>query len=90
MFSPPDARCPQGQWTVLAGMKETRWSFTLVPSTDVVYAFGFLFRSRNTVEALTAPDESVDVSNDLTSWTWSSKKPLESLAFIGGAAGINM
>nr|VZI32240.1 unnamed protein product [Spirometra erinaceieuropaei] len=90
MFSPPDARCPQGQWTVLAGMKETRWSFTLVPSTDAVYAFGFLFRSRNTVETLTAPGESVDVSNDLTSWTWSSKKPLESLAFIGGAAGINM
>ncbi|BHF82096.1 Kelch-like protein 6 [Sparganum proliferum] len=90
MFSPPDASCPQGQWTELAGMREPRWSFTLVTSTDAVFALGFLFRSRNTVETLTAPDGSVDDSDDLTSWTWSSKKPLQSLAFIGGAAGISM
>ncbi|BHF70103.1 hypothetical protein SprV_0301315300 [Sparganum proliferum] len=90
MFSPPDARCPRGQWTELAGMKELRWSFTLLSSSDAVFALGFLFRSRNTVETLTAPDGSVDVNNDLTSWSWSSKKPLESLDFIAGAASIGM
>ncbi|BHF63092.1 hypothetical protein SprV_0200608200 [Sparganum proliferum] len=90
MFSPPDARCPQGQWTELAGMKEPRWSFTLLSSTDAVFALGFLHRSRNTVETLAAPDGSVDDSNDMTSWTWSSKKPLESLDFIAGAASIGM
>ncbi|BHF82097.1 hypothetical protein SprV_0802523300 [Sparganum proliferum] len=90
MFSPPDASCPQGQWTELAGMREPRWSFTLVTSTDAVFALGFLFKSRNTVETLTAPDGSVGDSDDLTSWTWSSMKPLQSLAFIGGAASISI
>nr|VZI46717.1 unnamed protein product [Spirometra erinaceieuropaei] len=34
MFTPPDARCPQGQWTDLAGMKEPRAYFSLLTSTD--------------------------------------------------------
>ncbi|BHF85025.1 hypothetical protein SprV_1002818300 [Sparganum proliferum] len=34
MFTPPDARCPRGQWTELAGMKEHRWYFALLTSND--------------------------------------------------------
>nr|VZI47831.1 unnamed protein product [Spirometra erinaceieuropaei] len=34
MFTLPDARCPQGQWTDLAGMKESRAFFALLTSTD--------------------------------------------------------
>ncbi|BHF85503.1 hypothetical protein SprV_1002867000 [Sparganum proliferum] len=34
MFTPPDARWPRGQWTELAGMKEPRWLFALLTSTD--------------------------------------------------------
>ncbi|BHF85987.1 hypothetical protein SprV_1002916500 [Sparganum proliferum] len=41
MFTPPDARCPQGQWTELAGMREPRWYFALLTSTDdAVFALG--------------------------------------------------
>nr|VZI38065.1 unnamed protein product [Spirometra erinaceieuropaei] len=41
MFTPPDARCPQGQWTELAGMKEPRAFFALLTSTDdAVFALG--------------------------------------------------
>ncbi|BHF85866.1 hypothetical protein SprV_1002904000 [Sparganum proliferum] len=87
MFTPPDARCPQGQWTELAGMKEPRSYFALLTSTDdAVFALG----SGNTVETFTAPGGSADVSNDLTAWSWSSKKPLKTLAKIAGAACIRM
>nr|VZI29259.1 unnamed protein product [Spirometra erinaceieuropaei] len=34
MFTPPDARCPRGQWTELTGMKEPRAYFALLTSTD--------------------------------------------------------
>nr|VZI27131.1 unnamed protein product [Spirometra erinaceieuropaei] len=85
MFSPPDARCPRGQWTDLAGMKEPRALFALLTSTDAIFAVG----SGNTVETFTAPGGSADVSNDLTAWSWSSKK-LETLAYIEGAASIRM
>ncbi|BHF85257.1 distal tubule morphoproteinsis [Sparganum proliferum] len=41
MFTPPDARCPQGQWTELAGMKEPRRYFALLTSNDdAVFAPG--------------------------------------------------
>nr|VZI44886.1 unnamed protein product [Spirometra erinaceieuropaei] len=41
MFTPPDARCPQGQWTDLAGMKEPRSLFALLTSTDdAIFALG--------------------------------------------------
>ncbi|BHF84929.1 distal tubule morphoproteinsis [Sparganum proliferum] len=41
MFTPPDARCPRGQWTELAGMKESRSRFALLTSTDgAVFALG--------------------------------------------------
>ncbi|BHF72414.1 hypothetical protein SprV_0401547900 [Sparganum proliferum] len=87
MFTPPDARCPQGQWTELAGMKEPRRYFALLTSTDdAIFALGL----GNTVETFTAPGGSADVRNDLTAWSWSSKKPLETLAIIEGAASIRM
>ncbi|BHF85070.1 hypothetical protein SprV_1002822800 [Sparganum proliferum] len=41
MFTPPDARCPRGQWTELAGMKEPRWLFALLTSNDdAIFALG--------------------------------------------------
>ncbi|BHF85660.1 hypothetical protein SprV_1002883200 [Sparganum proliferum] len=87
MFTPPDARCPQGQWTELAGMKESRSLFALLTSNDdAIFALG----SGKTVETFTAQGGSADVSNDLTAWSWSSKKPLETLAYIAGAASIRM
>ncbi|BHF85827.1 hypothetical protein SprV_1002900000 [Sparganum proliferum] len=87
LFTPPDARCPRGQWTELAGMKEPRVFFALLTSTDdVIFALG----PENTVETFTAPGGSADVSNDLTAWSWSSKKPLETLADIAGAASIRI
>nr|VZI46840.1 unnamed protein product [Spirometra erinaceieuropaei] len=87
MFTPPDARCPRGQWTDLAGMKEPRSLFSLLTSTDdAIFALG----SGNTVETFTAPGGPADVSNDLTSWSWSSKKPLETLEAIAGAASVRM
>nr|VZI41138.1 unnamed protein product [Spirometra erinaceieuropaei] len=91
MFTPPDARCPQGQWTDLAGMKESCAFFALLTSTDdAIFALGCWFGSGNTVETFTAPGGPADVSNDLTAWSWSSKKPLETLAKIAGAASIRM
>nr|VZI44839.1 unnamed protein product [Spirometra erinaceieuropaei] len=92
MFTPPDARCPQGQWTVLAGMKEPRSRFALLTSTDdAIFALGcWSGGSGNTVETFTAPGGPADVSNDLTSWSWSSKKPLETLAQFAGAASIRI
>ncbi|BHF81831.1 Kelch-like protein 18 [Sparganum proliferum] len=40
-FTPPDARCPQGQWTELADMKEPRAFFALLTSTDdAIFALG--------------------------------------------------
>ncbi|BHF85163.1 hypothetical protein SprV_1002832400 [Sparganum proliferum] len=87
MFTPPDARCPQGQWTELAGMKKAREFFALLTSTDdAIFALG----RGNTVETFTAPGGSADVSNDLAAWSWSSKKSLETLAIIEGAASIRM
>nr|VZI38040.1 unnamed protein product [Spirometra erinaceieuropaei] len=91
MFTPPDARCPQGQWSELAGMKEPREYFALLTSTDdAIFALGCWNGSGNTVETFTAPGGPADVSNDLTSWSWSSKKPLETLEKIAGAASIRM
>ncbi|BHF85144.1 Kelch-like member 35 [Sparganum proliferum] len=91
MFTPPDARCPRGQWTELAGMKEPREYFALLTSNDdAVFALGCWNGSGNTVETFRAPGGSADVSNDLTAWSWSSRKPLEALANIAGAASIRM
>nr|VZI17147.1 unnamed protein product [Spirometra erinaceieuropaei] len=91
MFTPPDAKCPLGQWTELAGMKEPRAFFALLTSTDdAIFALGCWNGSGNTVETFTAPGGPADVSNDLTAWSWSSKKPLETLAKIAGAASIRM
>ncbi|BHF85767.1 Kelch-like protein 12 [Sparganum proliferum] len=87
MFTPPDARCPRGQWTELADMKESRAYFALLTSTDdAIFALG----RGNTVETFTAPGGSADVSNDLTAWSWWSKKPLETLEDVAGAASIRM
>nr|VZI37440.1 unnamed protein product [Spirometra erinaceieuropaei] len=89
MFTPPDARCPQGQWTELTGMKEPRSLFALLTSTDdAIFALGNWDGSGNTVETFTAPGGPADVSNDFTAWSWSSKKPLETLEKIAGAASI--
>ncbi|BHF85508.1 hypothetical protein SprV_1002867500 [Sparganum proliferum] len=91
MFTPPDARCPRGQWTKLARMKEPRAYFALLTSADdAIFALGCWYRSGNTVETFTAPGGSADVSNDLTSWIWTSKEPLETPAKIAGAASIRM
>ncbi|BHF85757.1 hypothetical protein SprV_1002892900 [Sparganum proliferum] len=41
LFTPPDARCPRGQWTELAGMKEPREYFALLTSNDdAIFALG--------------------------------------------------
>nr|VZI45945.1 unnamed protein product [Spirometra erinaceieuropaei] len=85
MFTPPDAGCPRGQWTDLAGMKEPRGHFSLLTSTDAVFALG----SGNTAQTFTAVGGSADVSNDLTFWSWSSKNPLETLERIKGAVNIH-
>nr|VZI50581.1 unnamed protein product [Spirometra erinaceieuropaei] len=91
MFTLPDARCPRGQWTELTGMKEPRAFFALLTSTDdAMFALGCWNGSGNTVETFTAPGGPADVSNDLTSWSWSSKKPLETLEKIAGAASIRI
>ncbi|BHF85471.1 Kelch-like protein 12 [Sparganum proliferum] len=91
MFTPPDARCPRGQWTELAGMKEPRAFYALLTSTDdAVFALGCWRESGNTVETFTAPGGSADVSNDLTAWSWSSKKPLETLEDVAGVASIRI
>ncbi|VDL88098.1 unnamed protein product [Schistocephalus solidus] len=87
MFTPPDASSPLGQWTELARMKQRRWHFTLLTSADAVCAL------RNgawgsSVETLTPPATSADSDNDLTSWVWSSKDPVETLDQIWGAASI--
>nr|VZI41165.1 unnamed protein product [Spirometra erinaceieuropaei] len=80
----------QNRWSVLrfdpqlqkeeriADMEKREWA-----SYSVVGGSG------NTVETFTAPGEPADVSNDLTAWSWSSKK-LETLAYIEGAASIRM
>ncbi|BHF85702.1 hypothetical protein SprV_1002887400 [Sparganum proliferum] len=89
MFTPPDARCPRGQWTELAGMKQPRSLFALLTSNDdAIFALGCWEESGNTVETFTAPGGSADVSNELTAWSWSPKKPLETLESIAGAASI--
>ncbi|BHF85691.1 Kelch-like protein 12 [Sparganum proliferum] len=91
MFTPPDTRCPRGQWTELAGMKKPRSLFALLTSTDdAVFALGCWRESGNTVETFTAPGGSADVSNDLTAWSWSSKKPLETLEDVAGVASIRI
>ncbi|BHF85485.1 Kelch-like protein 12 [Sparganum proliferum] len=83
--------CPRGQWTELAGMKEPRSFFALLTSTDdAIFALGCWDGSGNSMETFTAPGGPADVSNDLTVWSWSSKKPLETLAKIAGAASIRM
>ncbi|BHF74292.1 BTB And C-terminal Kelch [Sparganum proliferum] len=84
MFSPPDARNPLGQWTELASMQEPRCRFTLLTSTNAVFALG------STVEALTTPGGSDYFNSDLTSWVWSSTTPVESLRRIHGAGSIRM
>nr|VZI38069.1 unnamed protein product [Spirometra erinaceieuropaei] len=46
MFTPPDARCPQGQWTELAGMKEPRAYFALLTfNDDAIFALAGSVRS---------------------------------------------
>nr|VZI46193.1 unnamed protein product [Spirometra erinaceieuropaei] len=88
MFSPPDAICPLGQWTELARMKHPRSSPAILTSADAVFVLGSTKEFRNTVEALSAPEGPVDVSNDLTSWIWSSKGSVEALCHVVGAAKI--
>ncbi|BHF81436.1 Kelch-like protein 21 [Sparganum proliferum] len=93
MFTPPDARSPLGQWTELAHMQKPRFLFTLLASANAVFALGNdgnTVEPRNTVEAFTAPGGSADHDNDLTAWVWSSKRPVESLERIYGAASICM
>nr|VZI49808.1 unnamed protein product [Spirometra erinaceieuropaei] len=90
MFSLPDAGNPLGQWTKLAKMKQPRRYFTLLTSANAVFALGNLDEPKNTVETLTAPGGSADFENDLTSWVWSSKSPVETLDRIDGAASVRM
>nr|VZI04436.1 unnamed protein product [Spirometra erinaceieuropaei] len=87
MFTPPDANSSLGQWTELAGMLEPRCRFTLLTSTNAVFALGAY---DNTVEAFTAPDVSANPDNDLTAWVWSSRSSVEMLSRIYGAASIRM
>ncbi|BHF70842.1 hypothetical protein SprV_0401389500 [Sparganum proliferum] len=88
MLRPPDASSPLGQWTELAHMQQPRHWFTLLASANAVFALGN--DGGNTVEAFTAPGGSADSDNDLTAWVWSSKRPVESLSEISGAASICM
>ncbi|BHF70909.1 Kelch-like protein 21 [Sparganum proliferum] len=90
MFRPPDASSPLGQWTELADMQKPRYDFTLLASANAVFALGNRDFPGNTVEAFTAPGGSADPDNDLTAWVWSSKRPVESLERIYGAASIHM
>ncbi|BHF77372.1 hypothetical protein SprV_0602047700 [Sparganum proliferum] len=92
MFTPPDASSPLGQWTELAHMQESRSWFTLLTSANAVFALGSGIDGQpgNTVEAFAAPDGSANPDNDLTAWVWSSKRPVESLKWINGAASIRM
>ncbi|BHF79653.1 BTB And C-terminal Kelch [Sparganum proliferum] len=90
MFSLPDAGRPLGQWTELASMKQPRRSFTLLTSANAVFALGNLDEPKNTVETLTAAGGPTDLDNDLTSWVWSSKSPVETLDDIAGAASVRM
>nr|VZI29649.1 unnamed protein product [Spirometra erinaceieuropaei] len=89
-FSPPDAGNPLGQWTKLADMKKPRHLFALLTSSNAVFAFGNQEEPFNTVETLTAPGGLADMENDLTSWVWSPKIPLETLDRIDGAASVCM
>nr|VZI04432.1 unnamed protein product [Spirometra erinaceieuropaei] len=91
MFTPPDASCCLGQWTEITGMKEPRCYFTLLTSSDTIFAIGGNDdEPKNTVEVLTTVEGSADINNYLTSWTWSSVKPFGTLHRIVGAAGIRM
>ncbi|BHF80261.1 BTB And C-terminal Kelch [Sparganum proliferum] len=90
IFSPPDAGSPLGQWTMLAGMKAPRRGFTLLTSVNAIFALGNSHEPSNTVETLTAPGGSADFVNDLTSWVWSSKSPVETLEDIAGAASVRI
>ncbi|BHF80221.1 hypothetical protein SprV_0702334500 [Sparganum proliferum] len=90
MFSPPDAGNPLGQWTKLADMKQPRRLFTLLTSANAVFALGNGDAPKNTVETLTEPGGSADSDNDLTSWVWSSKSPVETLDAIDGAASVRI
>nr|VZI50465.1 unnamed protein product [Spirometra erinaceieuropaei] len=40
MFIPPDNRCPLGQWTDLAAMKQPRSFFSLLTTRDTFFALG--------------------------------------------------
>ncbi|BHF61701.1 Kelch-like protein 36 [Sparganum proliferum] len=88
MFTPPDASSPLGQWTELAHMQESRSGFTLLASTNAVFALGGFLG--NTVEAFTAPEGSADPDNDLTAWVWSAQRPVETLSWVRGVASICM
>ncbi|BHF74298.1 Kelch-like protein 6 [Sparganum proliferum] len=90
MFSPPEARCPLGQWTELAGTKQSRSWFALLTSTDTVFALGDEDGFQNTVEALASTGGSAEFDSDLTSWSWSSKNPVETLCRVCGAASIRV
>ncbi|VDM06578.1 unnamed protein product [Schistocephalus solidus] len=88
MFTPPDASSPLVQWTKLARMKQNRTRFTLLTTAYAIFAFGSASGTGNSIEMLTPPATSVDSGNDLTSWVWSSKDPVETLDRILGAASI--
>nr|VZI12673.1 unnamed protein product [Spirometra erinaceieuropaei] len=90
MFTPPDAKSPLGQWTELTGMTETRSWFTLLAFANTIFALGSSSRGNNRVEAIVAPEGSSDFDNDLKSWIWSSKSPVETLKWIRRAASIHM
>ncbi|VDM06589.1 unnamed protein product [Schistocephalus solidus] len=90
MFTPPDANSPLGQWTELTDMKQNRTNLTLLTSTDAVFALGSSCDPENSVETLTPSATSADSENDLTSWVWSSKDPVETLGWMFGAASILM
>nr|VZI42028.1 unnamed protein product [Spirometra erinaceieuropaei] len=91
MFTPPDASCCLGQWTELSGMKEPRCYFTLLTSSDRIFAIGGNDdEPKNTVEVFTTVECSADIDDYLTSWMWSPLKPFETLHRIVGAAGIRM
>nr|VZI01073.1 unnamed protein product [Spirometra erinaceieuropaei] len=92
MFTPPDARCPHGQWTQLADMNQPRWGFILLAFANAVIALGNSDdgQPKNTVETLTGPAGSDGLGNNLTTWVWSSKSPVKTLYQIHGAASLRM
>uniref|UniRef100_A0A0X3Q4J2 Kelch-like protein 18 n=2 Tax=Schistocephalus solidus TaxID=70667 RepID=A0A0X3Q4J2_SCHSO len=87
VFSLPDAyRTPEGQWTRIACMQQSRRSFHLLACASAIFALGNAKDPEDTVEEL-APsnDPSVARGGGLASWRWSLKRQPTAIKSIKGA-----